>query len=103
LTLHVPDDSKELTMSPGWLLGAGALGGYRGAAADGADRAPHRNAVVPIIQTLADGNDQLSRGRPFFFDIARDGIPLYEEPGHPLAQPKPLDGGGKTGRSKKLL
>jgi len=46
--------------------------------------------VVPIIHTLADVNDQLSRGRPFFVDIARDGIPLYAEPGHPLAQPKPL-------------
>ena len=46
--------------------------------------------VGPIIHTLADVNDQLSRGRPFFVDIARDGIPLYEEPGHPLAQPKPL-------------
>ncbi|WP_208249860.1 HEPN domain-containing protein [Rhizobium sp. T1470] len=46
--------------------------------------------VVPIVHTLADVNDQLSRGRPFFVDIARDGIVLYEEPGHPLAQPKPL-------------
>jgi len=46
--------------------------------------------VVPIIHTLADVNDQLSRGRPFFVDIARDGVTLYEEPGHPLAQPKPL-------------
>ncbi|MBB4170891.1 HEPN domain-containing protein [Rhizobium sp. BK538] len=46
--------------------------------------------VVPIIHTLADVNDQLSRGRPFFVDIARDGIPLYEEPGHALAEPRPL-------------
>ncbi|MBB3397889.1 HEPN domain-containing protein [Rhizobium sp. BK060] len=46
--------------------------------------------VVPIIHTLADVNDQLSRGRPFFVDIARDGIVVYEEPGHPLAEPKPL-------------
>ena len=46
--------------------------------------------VMPIVHTLADVNDQLSRGRPFFVDIARDGIPLYEQPGHPLAQPKPL-------------
>ncbi|CDM60389.1 MULTISPECIES: HEPN domain-containing protein [Rhizobium] len=46
--------------------------------------------VVPIVHTLADVNDQLSRGRPFFVDIARDGIALYEEPGHSLAQPKPL-------------
>ncbi|MBB3545530.1 HEPN domain-containing protein, partial [Rhizobium sp. BK399] len=28
--------------------------------------------------------------RPFFVDIARDGIVLYEVPGHPLAKPKPL-------------
>lgn len=46
--------------------------------------------VVPIVHTLQDVNDQLSRGRPFFVDIAKDGIVLYEELGHPLAQPKPL-------------
>lgn len=46
--------------------------------------------VIPIIHSLHDVNDQLSRGRPFFVDIARDGRILYEEEGHPLAQPKPL-------------
>ncbi|CDM62437.1 MULTISPECIES: HEPN domain-containing protein [Rhizobium] len=46
--------------------------------------------VVPIVHTLHDVNDQLARGRPFFVDIARDGIVLYEQPGHPLAEPKPL-------------
>ncbi|MEK1897549.1 MAG: HEPN domain-containing protein, partial [Rhizobium sp.] len=46
--------------------------------------------VVPIVHTLQDVNDQLARGRPFFVDIARDGIVLYEQPGHPLAEPKPL-------------
>ncbi|PKA44323.1 nucleotidyltransferase [Rhizobium sullae] len=46
--------------------------------------------VIPIVHCLSDVNDQLSRGRPFFTDIAKDGIVLYEEPGHPLAQPKPL-------------
>jgi predicted nucleotidyltransferase len=46
--------------------------------------------VVPIVHDLADVNDQLSRGRPFFVDVAKDGIVLYEMPGHPLAQPKPL-------------
>ncbi|EJL50525.1 HEPN domain-containing protein [Rhizobium sp. CF122] len=46
--------------------------------------------VVPIIHALADVNDQLSRGRPFFVDIAKDGVVLYEKPGHPLAEPKPL-------------
>lgn len=43
-----------------------------------------------IVHDLADVNDQLARGRPFFSDIARDGIMLYETPGHPLARPKAL-------------
>ena len=43
-----------------------------------------------IVHDLSDVNDQLARGRPFFTDIARDGIVLYEAPGHPLAKPKPL-------------
>lgn len=40
-----------------------------------------------IVHTIADVNDQLRRGRPFFLDLARDGIILYETPGHPLAAP----------------
>lgn len=35
-------------------------------------------------------NGQLAAGRPFFVDIARDGIMLYEAPGHPLVVPTPL-------------
>lgn len=31
-----------------------------------------------IVHSLADVNQQLSRGRPFFIDIVRDGIALYE-------------------------
>jgi uncharacterized protein len=46
--------------------------------------------VIPIVHSLHDVNDQLSRGRPFFVDIKRDGSVLYEEDGHPLVQPKPL-------------
>ncbi|ULJ71122.1 HEPN domain-containing protein [Rhizobium gallicum] len=46
--------------------------------------------AIPIVHCLSDVNDQLARGRPFFTDIARDGIVLYEEPGHPLTQPKAL-------------
>ena len=46
--------------------------------------------VIPIVHSLHDVNDQLSRGRPFFVDIARDGKVLYEEEGHPLARPKAL-------------
>lgn len=43
-----------------------------------------------IVHSLDDVNDQLSRGRPFFSDIARDGIALYEAEGHPFAKPKAL-------------
>ncbi|WKL59096.1 nucleotidyltransferase and HEPN domain-containing protein [Asticcacaulis sp. ZE23SCel15] len=43
-----------------------------------------------IVHSLEDVNDQLAKGRPFFSDIARDGIMLYEAPGHPLAKSKPL-------------
>ncbi|MCF8476331.1 MAG: nucleotidyltransferase and HEPN domain-containing protein [Pseudolabrys sp.] len=43
-----------------------------------------------IVHTIMDVNDQLRRGRPFFVDIARDGIVLYETPGHPLASPANL-------------
>ncbi len=46
--------------------------------------------VIPIIHSLHDVNDQLSRGRPFFVDIARDGRVLYEEEGHSLTQPKAM-------------
>lgn len=49
-----------------------------------------KTPVLPVVHSLQDVNDQLARGRPFFVDIARDGRVLYEEPGHPLAQPKPL-------------
>lgn len=44
-----------------------------------------------IVHSIMDLNDQLARGRPFFVDIVRDGILLYETPGFPLAAPKPLD------------
>ena len=44
-----------------------------------------------IVHSLMDVNDQLARGRPFFADIARDGIALYEAPGQGLAVPRQLD------------
>lgn len=43
-----------------------------------------------IVHSLADVNDQLARGRPFFVDLVRDGIALYELEGHPFDPPKPL-------------
>ncbi|WP_343685373.1 HEPN domain-containing protein [Asticcacaulis sp.] len=49
-----------------------------------------RTPVNFIVHSLNEVNDNLARGRPFFVDIARDGIMLYEAPGHPLVAPKPL-------------
>ncbi len=49
-----------------------------------------RRPVNFIVHTLADVNDQLKRGRPFFLDIVRDGIALYEAPNHPLETPRVL-------------
>jgi uncharacterized protein len=44
-----------------------------------------------IVHSLKDVNDQLARGRPFFVDLVRDGVALYELDGHPFDAPKPLD------------
>lgn len=49
-----------------------------------------RTPVNFIVHSLADVNAQLKRGRPFFCDIVRDGIALYEAPDHPFENPKPL-------------
>jgi HEPN domain-containing protein/predicted nucleotidyltransferase len=43
-----------------------------------------------IVHDLADVNDQLSHGRPFFVDIAQQGIALYEAEGFELATPRVL-------------
>jgi uncharacterized protein len=53
-----------------------------------------RDETIPrtvniIVHTLQEVNDALASGQYFFTDIARDGIALYELPGHPLATPKP--------------
>lgn len=46
-----------------------------------------------IVHDLADVNRQLKKGRPFFVNIARDGIALYEAPDHPFAHPEELSPG----------
>ncbi len=43
-----------------------------------------------IVHSLADVNDQLKRGRPFFLGVLHDGIALYEAPDHPFETPKQL-------------
>lgn len=43
-----------------------------------------------IVHSLKDVNKQLEHGRPFFTDIAAEGIALYEAEGFPLSAPKQL-------------
>jgi len=40
-----------------------------------------------LVHSLGDVNRQLSRGRPFFVDIVREGVALYETPDHPFSRP----------------
>jgi predicted nucleotidyltransferase len=47
--------------------------------------------VSLIVHSFNDVNLQLKRGRPFFVDLIRDGIALYEAPGHEFDPPKPLE------------
>ena len=49
-----------------------------------------RTPVSLIYHSLDDVNEKLRLGRYFFMDIVREGITLFEEPGHPFAEPKPL-------------
>lgn len=43
-----------------------------------------------VVHSLADVNRQLTRGRPFFTQIVKDGIALYEAPDHPFSRPEKL-------------
>lgn len=43
-----------------------------------------------IVHDLADVNQALGRGEYFWTDIVRDGVALYDVPGHPFAVPKPM-------------
>lgn len=49
-----------------------------------------RTPVSLIVHSLEDVNEKLRLGRYFFLDIVRDGILLFEEAGHPFAEPQPL-------------
>ena len=46
--------------------------------------------VNVIVHSIDEVNQALKRGEYFWSDIARDGIALYELPGHALATPMPL-------------
>ena len=43
-----------------------------------------------IVHDLDEVNAALKRGEYFWTDIVRDGITLYEVPGHPFAMPQPM-------------
>lgn len=43
-----------------------------------------------IVHDFSDVNDQLTHGRPFFVDIANQGLALYEAEGFELASPRVL-------------
>ena len=52
-----------------------------------------RTQISPIYHSLDDVNEKLRLGRYFFMDMLRDGILLYDEPGHPFVEPKQLSSG----------
>jgi uncharacterized protein len=52
-----------------------------------------RTQVSLIYHSLDDVNERLRLGRYFFTDILRDGIILFEEPGHPFVAPEQLSAG----------
>ena len=49
-----------------------------------------RTPVSLVYHSLEDVNEKLRLGRFFFLDILKDGIILFEEPGHSFAEPQPL-------------
>lgn len=49
-----------------------------------------RTPVSIIYHSLDEVNEKLKLGRYFFMDILSDGILLFEEPGHPFDEPRPL-------------
>ena len=51
-----------------------------------------RNVNI-IVHDLAEVNEALGRGEYFWTDIVKDGVALYEVPGHPFAVPKPMSAG----------
>lgn len=56
-----------------------------------------------IVHTLAEVNDGLSRGEYFWTDIARDGVILYNLPGHPLVDAQPLSAAEAHASAERYL
>ncbi len=47
--------------------------------------------VGMVVHSMADVNGQLSRSRPFFMDVVREGVVLYSLEEQHFEMPKPLD------------
>jgi predicted nucleotidyltransferase/HEPN domain-containing protein len=62
-----------------------------------------RAPVGFIVHTLTDVNTQLYKGRPFFTDIAAQGIALYEAEGHPLSRPGKLQMGERLAEARQYF
>lgn len=56
-----------------------------------------------IVHDLSEMNQALSRGEYFWTDIARDGVMLYELPGHSLATPRPMTPQDAVGMAEKYF
>lgn len=56
-----------------------------------------------IIHDHQDVNAALRRGEYFWTDIVRDGIALYEIPGHPFATPQPMTSADAVGIAEREM
>ncbi|WP_267433582.1 nucleotidyltransferase and HEPN domain-containing protein [Sphingomonas sp. GM_Shp_1] len=54
-----------------------------------------------IVHSLADVNNQLTQGRPFFIDAIEQGIALYEVEDYPFVTPQPLDPKAELAEARK--
>ena len=56
-----------------------------------------------IVHDLAEVNAAIGRGEYFWTDIVRDGVILYELPGHPLAAPQPMTADNALALAERYL
>ena len=54
-----------------------------------------------ILHTMEEVNQALTRGEYFWTDILRDGVVLYELPGHPFGTPKPMTAAEAAGAAAR--
>ncbi len=66
-------------------------------------RALEGTPVSLTVLSLGEVNDSLERGEYFFVDLIKDGIALYEKPGHPFRKPKPLTPAAALAEAQKAF